>query len=64
MSILRSKSIQLIALFAAVSFLAGCEAKLGPSNFWDKWFNPETDTEYYQDKSDDLVDTITRDVEE
>jgi len=64
MTILRSKSIRLIALFTAVLFMAGCEVKLGPSNFWDKWFKPETDTEYYQGKSDDLVDTITRDVEE
>lgn len=64
MVILRSKSIRLVALFMAVLFMAGCEVKLGPSSFWDKWFKPETDTEYYQDKSDDLVDTITRDVEE
>lgn len=64
MTILRSKSIRLIALFTAVLFMAGCEVKLGPSNFWDKWFKPETDTEYYQDKSDDLVETITHDVEE
>jgi TolB-like protein len=64
MTILKSKSIRLIALCAAVSLLAGCEIKFDPSHTWDKWFKPETDTEYYQDKSEDLVATITRDVEE
>ncbi|MEE8259917.1 MAG: hypothetical protein V3R14_02840, partial [Nitrospinaceae bacterium] len=63
MTILKSKSIRLIALFAAVSLLAGCEFKFDPSRIWS-WGKTETDTEYYQDKSDDLVDTITRDVEE
>ena len=64
MATLKSKSIRLVALFAAVSVLAGCEIKFDPSHTWDKWFKPETDTEYYQEKSEDLVDTITRDVEE
>ena len=64
MSPFKSKSIRFLALFAAVSVLAACEVKFDPSHTWDKWFKPETDTEYYQDKSDDLVETITRDVEE
>ena len=64
MTTLKSKSIRFIALCAAVSLLAGCEIKFDPSRTWDKWFKPETDTEYYQDKSDNLVSTITRDVAE
>ena len=64
MATLQSRTVPLIALVIAFSLLAGCEVKFGPSNFWDKWFKPETDTEYYQDKSEDLVDAITRDVEE
>ena len=60
MTTLKAKSIRFIALCAAVSLLAGCEIKFDPSRTWDKWFKPETDTEYYQDKSDDLVATITR----
>jgi len=61
---MKSRLLPVTALAAAVIFMAGCEFKLGPSNFWDKWFVPETDTEYYRDKSEDLVDVITRDVEE
>ncbi len=64
MTTLKSKFAPLIAFLTALILLAGCEIKFDPSRTWDKWFKPETDTEYYQDKSDDLVDTITRDVEE
>ena len=64
MTILQSKSIRFIALCAAVSLLAGCEIKFDPAHTWDKWFKPETNTEYYQEKSEDLVNTITRDVAE
>ena len=53
-----------LILTAVMVFLAGCELKLGPSNFWDRWFKPSADTEYYQEKSEDLVSVITRDVEE
>ena len=31
MTILRFKSIRLIALFTAILFVTGCEVKLGPS---------------------------------
>ncbi len=64
MTTLKSKSIRFMALCVAISLLTGCEIKFDPAHTWDKWFKPETDTEYYQDKSEDLVATITRDVEE
>ena len=64
MTTLKSKSIRFIALCVAISLLTGCEIKFDPAHTWDKWFKPETDTEYYQEKSEDLVATITRDVEE
>jgi len=55
---------RLVALTMAFLFLAGCEVKLGPSKFWQKFFKPETDSEYYRDKSEDLMDLIAHDVEE
>ena len=63
MAILKSKLIPFIALWTAMTLLAGCEFKFDPSKIWN-WGTTETDTEYYQDKSDDLVETITRDVQE
>jgi TolB-like protein len=63
MATFKSKSIPFIAFLTTLIFLAGCEVKFDPSSIWN-WGKTETDTEYYQDKSDDLVDTITRNVEE
>ena len=63
MTHLKSKLISFVALSAAVTLLAGCEFKFNPSQIWD-WGKTETDTAYYQEKSDDLVEVITRDVAE
>lgn len=52
-----------LGLLAAIA-LAGCEFKLGPSQFWHKVFKPDTDSEYYQKKTEDLVDDLARNVEE
>ena len=53
-----------VTLLLTVTLMAGCEFKFDPGQTWDKWFKPETDTEYYQEKSEELVEVITRDVEE
>ncbi len=45
-------------------FISGCEVKLGPSHFWSKVFRTQTDSNYYKDKSEDLIQTLTSDVEE
>ena len=36
-------------------FISGCEVKLGPSQFWSKLFRTQTDSNYYQGKSTELV---------
>lgn len=45
-------------------FISGCEVKMGPSQFWSKVFRTQTDSNYYKDKSEDLIQTLTADVEE
>ena len=45
-------------------FLFGCEVKMGPSQFWDKIFRTQTDSNYYKNKSEDLIQTLTADVAE
>lgn len=64
MNSIQSKPLSWITLLLAFTLLAGCEIKFDPGQTWDKWFKPETDTEYYEEKSDVLVEFITRDVEE
>ena len=45
-------------------FIFGCEVKMGPSQFWDKVFRTQTDSNYYKNKSEDLIQTLTADVAE
>ena len=45
-------------------FMSGCEVKLGPSQFWSKVFRTQTDSNYYKNKSEDLVNYLTENIEE
>ena len=45
-------------------FISGCEVKLGPSQFWSKVFRTQTDSNYYKNKSEDLVNYLTENIEE
>lgn len=56
--------VKLISLIIVVVFLSACEVKLAPSQFWEKVFTPDTDSEYYQKKSENLVQHLTKGVEE
>ena len=58
------RNLKLISLLCALVFLGACEVKMAPSAFWDKIFKPDTDSKYYQKKSEKLVRILTEDVEE
>jgi hypothetical protein len=45
-------------------FISGCEVKLGPSHFWSKLLRTQTDSNYYKDKTGELVKSLTIDIEE
>lgn len=56
--------VKLICMIIVVVFLAACEVKMAPSQFWEKVFAPDTDSEYYRKKSENLVMDLTKGVEE
>ncbi len=58
------RSLKLWTLLLALVLLAGCEVKLAPSKMWSKVFKPDTDSGYYQDRSEDLVEDLARDAAE
>ncbi len=41
-----------------------CEVKMSPSQFQDKVFRTQTDSNYYKDKSEGLIQALTLGVEE
>ena len=58
------KMKKLFCLLTISVFLSGCEVKMGPSQFWDKIFRTQTDSSYYKNKSEDLIQALTADVAE
>ncbi len=54
----------ILGIMLTASLLTGCELKLEPSKIWDRFFDKETDSEYYEEKSEDLINKIAQDVEE
>lgn len=58
------KHIKLISLVMVLVLLSACEVKLAPSQFWHKMFKPETNSEYYKEKSENLVQELTKGIEE
>lgn len=59
-----NRSSKIGFLLIALVFLGGCEVKLAPSKMWSKVFKPDTDSGYYQDRSEDLVEDLARDAAE
>lgn len=57
-------TIRIGILLLTFVFLGGCEVKLAPSKVWSKIFKPDTDSGYYQDRSEDLVEDLARDASE
>jgi hypothetical protein len=58
-------NIQKLFYLLIISFvISGCEVKLGPSQFWSKVFRTQTDSNYYKNKSEDLINYLTENIEE
>ena len=55
---------KLFSLLMISFFISGCEVKLGPSQFWSKVFRTQTDSNYYRNKSENLVNYLTESIEE
>ena len=58
------KTQKFFCLLIVFFFISGCEVKLGPSQFWSKIFRTQTDSNYYKNKSEDLVKSLTENVAE
>ncbi len=51
----------LTALFLMTS---ACEVRMAPSDYWSRLFRTQTDSDYYRDKAEDLVETLSQDLQE
>ena len=44
--------------------LSACEVRMAPTEYWSKLFRTQTDSSYYQGKSESLANEIAEDIEE
>ena len=44
--------------------LSACEVRMAPTEYWSKLFRTQTDSRYYQGKSEGLTNQIAKDIEE
>ena len=47
-----------------LTLLAACEVRMAPTEYWSKLFRTQTDSHYYQGKSENLTNQIAQDIEE
>ena len=55
---------KLLYLLMITFLITGCEVKMAPSQFWSKMLRTQTDSNYYKDKSSELVQNLTVDIAE
>ena len=47
-----------------IILLSACELRMAPTEYWSKLFRTQTDSSYYQGKSENLANQIAKDIEE
>ena len=47
-----------------IILLSACELRMAPTEYWSKLFRTQTDSSYYQGKSESLTNEIAKDIEE
>ena len=47
-----------------LTLLSACELRMAPTEYWSKLFRTQTDSSYYQGKSESLTTKIAKDIEE
>jgi hypothetical protein len=58
------KTCRTFYLILFITLLSACELRMAPTEYWSKLFRTQTDSSYYQGKSESLANQITEDIEE
>lgn len=56
--------IKLLITLTAVFFLTACEVYMAPSNFWGRMFKSQSDSDYYRNRAQILINKLTSKVDE
>jgi len=58
------KTYRIFCLVTSLMLLTACEVRMAPTEYWSKLFRTQTDSHYYQVKSENLTNQIAKDIEE
>ena len=58
------KTYRIFYSILLLSLLSACTIKVGPTEYFEKLFRTQTDSSYYQGKSESLTNEIAKDIEE
>ena len=58
------KTYRTFYLILFIILLSACELRMAPTEYWSKLFRTQTDSSYYQGKSETLANQIAKDVED
>ena len=58
------KTYRIFYLILLSILLSACEVRMAPTEYWSKLFRTQTDSSYYQGKSESLTNQIAKDIEE
>ena len=59
-----TKTHRSIYLIFSIILLSACEVRMAPTEYWSKLFRTQTDSRYYQIKSEHLTNQVAKDIEE
>ncbi len=55
-------AMKMMYLVFLLLFLTACEVKLGPSDYWSKMFRTQSDSSYYKEKMENLVEALSKNI--
>ena len=58
------KTYRIFCLILSLILISACEVRMAPTEYWSKLFRTQTDSRYYQGKSERLTKQIAKDIEE
>ena len=59
-----TKTHRSIYLIFSIILLSACEVRMAPTEYFSKLFRTQTDSRYYQIKSEHLTNQVAKDIEE
>jgi TolB-like protein len=55
-------AMKMMCWVSLLIFLSACEVKMGPSEYWSKIFRTQSDSSYYKEKMESLIEAVSKNI--